>query len=221
MSGVDNPGRERILERIRAGLRMPALPQLETPLRGEIFPPVADCLQRFQSECAGNTTECLLTRGSAGSADAVRQILASLPPGEVFAQDAPELRGIVPRALDGRGVRWSSEGPPSESSQATLTLAHALVASTGSILVSSACGGRGATIVAPCHIVLAGVDQIVPDLDAAMRLAYREAWGPRASFLGLITGCSRTADIEKLLVVGAHGPRRLAVVLQSGSGESA
>lgn len=34
------------------------------------------------------------------------------------------------------------------------------------------------------------------------------------SYVGLITGSIRTADIEKILVVGAHGPRRLVVILE-------
>lgn len=219
MSAADNAGRERILERIRAALRVPDASLREQERRGEIFPPVDDCLRRFQAECAANTTECVLT----GNAAAVlEQVLASLPPGEVFAQEASRLRGMLPGSAGGRAVRWSSEGAPAEASQATITLAHTLVASTGSILVSSACGGRGATIVAPCHVVVAGVEQIVPDLEAALALACREPWGRQASFIGLITGCSRTADIEKLLVIGAHGPKRLVVILEKGAnGETA
>ncbi len=218
MSAVDNPGRERILERIRAGLRVAAPDRREEPRPGPIFPPVSDSLARFQAECAANTTECILTRGPAGGAAALEQVLAALPAGEVFVQESPRLRDMLRAAAGGREVRWSSQGAPREASQATVTLAHTLVASTGSILVSSACGGRGATIVAPCHIVLAGVEQIAPDLESALALAYREPWGRRASFIGVITGCSRTADIEKLLVVGAHGPRRLVVILEQEQG---
>ncbi len=214
MSAADNSGRERILERIRAALRVPAAKLREEERSGDFFPPIEDCLRRFQAECAANTTECVLTGNAAASAAALEQVLASLPAGEVFVQDAPRLRDMLPASAGGRPIRWSSAGAPAETSQATVTLAHALVASTGSILVSSACGGRGATIVAPCHVVMAGVEQIVPDLDAALALACHEPWGRQASFIGVITGCSRTADIEKLLVVGAHGPRRLVVILE-------
>jgi L-lactate dehydrogenase complex protein LldG len=86
-----------------------------------------------------------------------------------------------------------------------------LVAQTGSILISSAGGGRGATVVAPIHIVLAGIEQLVPDLETALAKAYGPA--SRNSYLSLITGSSRTADIEKILVMGAHGPKRLIVIL--------
>ena len=221
MGEADNPGRERILQRIRAGVRVPAVEHGEARREGAIFPPVPDLLLRFQQECAGNITECVLTRDRTDSAAAIARILASLPAGELYAQDATELRGIAAQFANGRSLRWSSEGPPAEASQATLTLAHALVASTASILVSSLCGGRGASVVAPCHIVLAHCEQMVPDLEAALALAVREGWATSASFLGLVTGSSRTADIEKLLVIGAHGPRRLVVVLETGPGAQA
>src|SRR5208337_3053447 len=60
-----------------------------------------------------------------------------------------------------RAIRWSSEGAPSEASQATITLAEALIAQTGSILVTASCGGRGASVIAPCHIVYANTAQLV------------------------------------------------------------
>jgi L-lactate dehydrogenase complex protein LldG len=83
-------------------------------------------------------------------------------------------------------------------------------------LVSASCGGRGASIVAPCHIVLAKLDQLVPDLESAFARVGERNIQFQNSFVGLITGSSRTADIEKILVQGAHGPRQLVVVLQTG-----
>ncbi|MGO8937744.1 MAG: LUD domain-containing protein, partial [Mycobacterium sp.] len=58
--------------------------------------------------------------------------------------------------------------------QATVTLAEALIAQTGSILVTAACGGRGASVIAPCHIVYATVAQLVPDLATALSRVSQE-----------------------------------------------
>ena len=87
------------------------------------------------------------------------------------------------------------------------------MAQTGSVLVSAACGGRGASVVAPVHIVVATINQLLPDIDAALARAQERGTVVQNSFLCLIPGSSRTADIEKILVMGAHGPRRLIVVL--------
>ena len=100
---------------------------------------------------------------------------------------------------------------------ATITLAETLVAQTGSIFVSAACGGRGASVVSPVHIVVATAEQLVPDLHAAFARLRESSATAKNSFLCLITGSSRTADIEKIIVMGAHGPRRLVVVLSLSS----
>ncbi len=208
MGSGDTGNREQILQRVRAAVRKPAAKRFGPT--GPIFTPVTNLLERFQAECAANYVECLVTADAAGT---LNEVLASLPPGEAFVQDAPELRDLVSRAGVDRPGRWSSAGAVPEASQATVTLCHALVALTGSLLVSSGNGGRGASVVAPCHIVVAHQDQFVPDLDAALARARDIAF--EHSYVGLITGSSRTADIEKKLIIGAHGPRRLVVIIQT------
>ena len=209
---TENPGRARILERLRAALRE----STRRPLGAEgrkIFAPVTDVMARFQQECAANITECIVTPDMQSSARAVTDVLAALPPGEIFVQDSLALRRLAPEWQATRSIQWSSEGGPKESAQATITMAEALVALTGSVLVSASCGGRGASVVAPVHIVVASADQLVPDLDAAFALMRERNTAFQNSYVCLITGSSRTADIEKILVMGAHGPIRLIVVL--------
>jgi len=218
MEPTENPGRERILARIRAALREPAPRHPASGSSRAVFPPVTDALARFQKECSGNHTECVVTADMESAGAAVASVLASLPSGEIFVQDAPALRRMASRWPQGSPLHWShaalagGEGP-AETSQATITLAETLVAQTGSVFVSSACGGRGATVVAPVHIVVAGIEQLVPDLDAAFARLNESGAPAKNSFLCLITGSSRTSDIEKIMVLGAHGPGRLVVVL--------
>jgi L-lactate dehydrogenase complex protein LldG len=212
METGNNSARENILARIRqANARPRPAPQPLPPLDA-IFSPVTNPRQRFLDECAGNLTEVFETADAAASASALGTILSTVPAGEIYVQDDALLRPFAALLEPSRTVRWSSQGAPAESTQASLTLAHGLVAQTGSILTSSACGGRGASIVPPCHIVYGRGPQIVPDIAAALELAQAEITG--ASYVGLITGSSRTADIEKILVQGAHGPRRLVVILE-------
>ena len=213
----ENSSRDRILQQIRAGLRtvVPEPPALASDR--VIFEPVANPLERFQQECVLNLMECALTADRAASARQLSQVLQSLPEGEIFVQDDPSLRQLIEVAAPGRPIRWSSQGATAEASQATITLADALIAQTGSILVTAGCGGRGASVIAPCHIVYATVDQLVPDLTTALSRASRDGILDRNSFACVISGSSRTADIEKILVQGAHGPRRLVVILQRES----
>jgi L-lactate dehydrogenase complex protein LldG len=213
---MENPGREAILSRIRMALTKPAAHHV-AKTEGEIFFPMTDPLDQFQKECAVNNTECLVTASVDASSAAIAEIISALPPGPIFLQDAPILRRLARSWLNGRRVQWSTEGLPAEESQATITLAELLVAATGSVFVSSACGGRGAAVVAPIHIVLAFTDQLVPDLEAAFARLHQQGTPEQNSMMVLITGSSRTADIEKILVMGAHGPRRFVVALSPRS----
>jgi L-lactate dehydrogenase complex protein LldG len=214
---TSNPSREAILARIREGLRTPAPPLGPGTAAGQIFEPVQNPLERFQLECKANLMECQLAADAAGSAQTLGQVLQSLPEGEVFVQDDPVLRRLMEASRTGRQIRWSSQGGPAESSQATITLADALIAQTGSVFVSASCGGRGASVVAPCHIVYATAKQLVPDLVTALRTATAQGRLDKNSFACIISGSSRTADIEKILVQGAHGPMRLVVVLETSA----
>jgi L-lactate dehydrogenase complex protein LldG len=86
------------------------------------------------------------------------------------------------------------------------------IADTGTVVVSAAdAGGRRAGLVDPVHVVLVRDDELVADLAAALERIRPEL--QRSSAVALITGPSRTADIEGVLIRGAHGPRELHVVL--------
>jgi len=213
MDAVENPGRERILQRIRNALS--ASTPAAAGSEAEIFPLIPDEITRFSSECAANHTELVLTGNELQAAHAVAKVLSETPEGEIFMQDAPSLRRLAETCSLQRTILWSNAGGPTENAQASITLAEALVAQTGSILVSSACGGRSATVAAPVHVVVAWRSQLVPDLKTLFSRVSRDERIMKNSMLCLTTGSSRTGDIEKILVLGAHGPRRLVVVLQS------
>jgi len=101
-----------------------------------------------------------------------------------------------------------------EQCDAAITGCDSLVAQTGSVLLTTqSAGGRALSVLPPHHIVIATRDQVVPDLAGALRLA-RKRYAPNwPSFLSFITGPSRTGDIERILVLGAHGPKKLTIFL--------
>ena len=81
-------------------------------------------------------------------------------------------------------------------------------------MVSSAhASGRRMNVLPEFHLVYARASQLVPDLKDAL-LGMKKRYGQDLpSMINLITGPSRTADIEKTLVMGAHGPKELYVFL--------
>lgn len=100
-----------------------------------------------------------------------------------------------------------------ETCDVGITECDCLVAQTGSVLVTSrSAGGRALSVLPPHHVVLARQDQLVPDLPAAFELLENRYASNYPSFVSLITGPSRTGDIERILVLGAHGPKRLTIL---------
>jgi len=100
-----------------------------------------------------------------------------------------------------------------EKCDAGISECDALVAQTGSVLVTSrSAGGRALSVLPPHHVVLARREQFVADLPAAFALLQRKYAEKYPSFIGFITGPSRTGDIERILVLGAHGPKALTII---------
>ena len=120
-------------------------------------------------------------------------------------------------ALAGQEVRWTDEGYDRSalaSCEVAITGCDALIAQTGSVLVTArSCGGRGLSVLPPHHVVLARPEQLVPDLAAALTLLQISYGAGLPSSISFITGPSRTGDIERILVLGAHGPAKLTIIL--------
>lgn len=101
-----------------------------------------------------------------------------------------------------------------EMAEVGITLCEALVARNGSVMVSNNnAAGRRLSIFPNYHIVIARTGQLVLDLKDAFELLKTRYGTQIPSMISTITGPSRTADIEKTLVLGAHGPKELFVFL--------
>jgi L-lactate dehydrogenase complex protein LldG len=106
-----------------------------------------------------------------------------------------------------------------EKVSAGITGCDALIAQTGSVLLTAKSGGGRAMSVLPVHhVVIATSSQLLADLPAAFELMEQKYAPNFPSFMTFITGPSRTGDIERVLVLGAHGPRKLTVILLGGEG---
>ena len=96
----------------------------------------------------------------------------------------------------------------------SITGCEAVVARTGSIVLSAAQeSGRTVSVYAPIHICVAYTNQLVYDIKDALQGIKDKYVSKLPSLITFATGPSRTADIEKTLVVGVHGPKEVYLFL--------
>jgi L-lactate dehydrogenase complex protein LldG len=99
---------------------------------------------------------------------------------------------------------------------AALTACECLVARTGSLVLSAKNSGRLPSVYAPAHLCVAYTSQLVYDIKDGINLLKNKYRDGLPSLITLATGPSRTADIEKTLVVGVHGPKEVYLFLVEG-----
>jgi L-lactate dehydrogenase complex protein LldG len=93
---------------------------------------------------------------------------------------------------------------------ATVTGCIAAVAATGSVVTSAAGAGRAGALIAPTHICVVRDEQIVGGLH---ELFDGDALAEAGSLFALQSGPSRSADIEKVLILGVHGPGNVHLII--------
>ncbi len=219
--------RERILAGIRSSLNRGHLdPKAEAELRAHIaahrrnlVPARATTLDHPQRVelfvTMAEEVQATVTRASSLAVvpEAVAHYLAAenLPAELVMAPD-PSLDAI-PREM--RPLLRIRRGRAEAADKVSLTPCHAAIAETGTLLLVS--GPQTPTtlnFLPDTHIVVVRGDQVVATYEDSLdRL--RAARGSEAlpRVINFITGPSRTADIEQHIELGAHGPRRLHIVL--------
>jgi L-lactate dehydrogenase complex protein LldG len=227
-----NGGRSIILNRIREALRNNPAPRPHTShsqaeaaaghnghAQREWLPQVGASLPE-QIELFAKISEGLKTEfHRVPTIEAAREVLAKLAAESGWKKIGSHSHHDTDALLQGIGlpVVRTEKGyaiDDLESCDAGVTGCEVLVAQTGGIMVSvESAGGRALSVLPPHHIVIARTSQMVPDLTAAFGHVKRKYGKAFPSFMGFITGPSRTGDIERILVLGAHGPKRLTVLL--------
>ncbi len=205
--------RAAVLARIRAALaagptpNLPAAPDQYAPVHPPL--PEQDLILTFADNFRRAGGEFFYVETPAQLGRELRAWLAErLPEDQKFYVWEPDMQALLTEA----DVPFeATEADFQQQAAVGLTSCAALVARTGSVLVSSgSASGRRLSIYPDQHIVLARPAQVVADIGEALA---RGVAGATSAMLSLTTGPSRTADIEKTLVLGAHGPRRLTLFL--------
>jgi L-lactate dehydrogenase complex protein LldG len=103
------------------------------------------------------------------------------------------------------------------SCDVSITTCEALVARTGTMVLTTAqASGRTTSVYAPIHICIAYSSQVVYDVTDALQNLKEKYADAFPSFVTFASGPSRTADIEKTLVTGVHGPKEVYCFLVEG-----
>lgn len=220
--------RETILGRIREALKIAAPhPSFhggagESPIPAspqKWLPPVGQTLEQqielFRSNAEGLKAEFRVCADVDEATQHVKN-LADAGGWKKIGRHSGDLTDSVARGL-GLAELLTDKGYAAmdlESCDAGLTGCECLVAQTGTVLVSApSAGGRALSVLPPHHIVLARRAQMVPDLSVALQRVQEKFKDKFPSFLSFISGPSRTGDIERILVLGAHGPKKLTILL--------
>jgi L-lactate utilization protein LutC len=212
--------RTAFFERVRAELgpgasREPALPTEfpRTPASGDGGPPVERFLASVEGAAATgrSVTTDELADAVAGTVQVDQRVVLApdIEPWKNEIEAGVRQAGavLVDPTTEASGWRDASVTADWGVSSAVLG-----VASTGSVLVVP--GDRSPRVVSllpEAHLVVLPASAIVPGLEEAMAAVARS--NDLASSAVLITGPSRTTDIELITVFGVHGPRRVDVLV--------
>ncbi len=205
--------KQRILERIRqaAGQRTPK-PYPDIRDTNGIFPPPAETLSVAFARAfvqAGGFFH--YAESPAELAEQMRALCDKKGWQHLYCWD----KKIQDLLLD-ENFRYVRIGKNLDKADGSITDCEALLARTGSVLLSSRqAAGRTLSAFPHIHIVVATPEDLVEDIGDGLRRLEVKYGGTSSlpSMLCVATGPSRTADIEKTLVLGAHGPKEIHVFL--------
>lgn len=208
---MPDSSRERIFKRIEA-VRKGRLAFVEIPSSELIYKPISpDSVTCFKNEIEAINGLCILCDDESDVYLKLKSFVLEKKIPSIFCRDS-----YIASQLEKNEISFSQNPEQFIDMQAGITGCEFLIARTGSVLVSSASqSGRQMNVFPPIHIVLAHVSQLVDYVEDAM-VAIQEKYGDNLpSSISTITGPSRTADIEKTLVLGAHGPKEFIVFLST------
>ena len=218
--------RSQILRALRGSLPAEPLapPDLQPYLRGaygrgSLGPRIdpASLMRPFEAAARGWRAEVLHARPGTWP-QAVRAALDQRACSRVAIGAASPLQPGLDTALQGLQVRRFEQalehwkGELFDAVDAGVTSALAGVADTGSLVLRPGSGEpRTLSLVPPVHVAVLRASQLYAGLPAAMKAVNPQADMP--TNLLLVTGPSKTADIQQVLAYGAHGPKELVIVL--------
>ncbi|MEO6837372.1 MAG: lactate utilization protein [Ginsengibacter sp.] len=202
--------KEKILKKIREALSNPVpLPFPKSEGHNSVFQPQKEDLEILFAEeftrLLGKFTFCINEKDAA---DQLNQLIAQRKWKHIYCVEDKLKENLC------SGILTKLNETSLADCEVAITSCHYLIARTGAIVMSSAQqSGRTVSAYAPIHICIAYVDQLVFETRDALKEIKNKYGENIPSFITFAAGPSRTADIEKTLVVGVHGPKEVYLFL--------
>jgi L-lactate dehydrogenase complex protein LldG len=207
----ESTSKEKVLKKIRDALiekTDPPYPIID--MESSVYTPLTEPLDVTFAE------ELVKVSGKFGYYESDDEFLAFLQ-SYILEQDWPVMFCYdeqLQLLLKEGGIPFDADPEKITDMKLGITRCEYLIARLGTVMVSSQVSpGRKMTVFPEIHIIVAYSSQLVADLKDALKNIRKKYEDNFPSQVSLITGPSRTADIEKTLVLGAHGPKELYVFL--------
>jgi L-lactate dehydrogenase complex protein LldG len=214
--------RDDILRRVRANLgvaaddaarQAAARAALAARAQGPRPPLQDDLVARFRakSEAMASTVETVASFADVPAAVARYLAAQGLAPQVVCW---PEFS-----ALDWAGAGLAVEARPARGDDATgVTGCFCAIAETGTLMLASGPQTAATTSLLPeTHVAVVPASRIVPAMEEGFALLRAEQGDDLPRAINFVSGPSRTGDIEQTIVLGAHGPYRVHLLLVTGA----
>jgi len=207
----ESTSREKVLKKVRDALiekTEPPFPIIdqESPVFHEITGPLDVAFAEALVKVAGKFVYC---ESEDEFISNLKSFILEKDWSVLFCQD-PAIQHILRLG----GIPFESKPEAFPEATIGITRCEYLIARLGTIMVSSRINqGRKIIVYPEKHIILGYSSQLVPDLKQALQNIKKKYKEQYPSMISMITGPSRTADIEKTLVMGAHGPKEVYVFL--------
>lgn len=194
--------RKKILDKLRKKYR--GSTNYASPVFNFLKKPETPFLKAVEERINGLNGKFIYCRSTAELQEKLIQFLSQRSCGEITCTEE-NISNMLPE-----GIPVVSQF--SEKSDIAVTGCEYLVAQTGSIIISTAQSHSRRIFAYPAtHLVIVRKDQLIEELSVAVSKLAEKYQGNFPSQITVITGPSRTADIEKTLVMGAHGPKELII----------
>ncbi len=207
----DSTSREKVLKKVRHALLEPSEnPFAEHDVESSVYvKSTEDNDIRFAYELVNQGAKFIYCKSPDDMLEKVKALFIENKWTEAACNEE-----LISGLLKHAGVRAYPYNAGPAFNKIAVTSCECLIARTGSIMISSSQeSGRKLPVTCDIHIIIAFTSQVVDDLKQAFEFM-RIKYGPRLpSMISIITGSSRSDDIEKIMVSGGHGPKELFVFM--------